>query len=571
MWKLIFNAATEPVAPVWATKHTMYVDSCDGKFKTKDCDWNVCELSTETLLFNNDLLSAPDCIYCTDCFVDMNWLCANKFIVCEWVNIYINWWDYIPVIYANDFCNMWTIHLWYSWIDKSFAEATVFWIWVLTNKTSQLNFSVSCWWKGVISQWCSSTCSWEWGKAWCAWWRWTYWSWAWYVPWTWACCAWWWWIWGYLSSPWNATPCCWWNWWYSYLCNPAWGWWFGLCWWGNWWQWNWTSVSNQYYWWNWWNWWDSVYWNWWNWWNWDLTRNQYCSNCYSSCWWYWWNSVYWNWWNWWCWNYWKTWDWWSSVAWCWWNWWDICSYSTTVAYAWDWGCWWIKWWDWWDVIIDCLGNTCFCWCFYAWRGWNWLSSKYTLAILAWKYYNNCIEWKGWDWGNWWDICWKNLSWCVCWWQALWWTWWNWWNWWNVFVYAKNIVCEWCVDIWWWLWWCWWDVCTSNCRIKTQCNWIPWTTWCYMLLNKLNICMNKYTSSCDFCPIILHEYIPSPSAWLAFWNAASNVCLRVYDCNGINICNMTWWSYYSDVHFFMPKNWWFYYNWGSTITIYPFWE
>lgn len=41
MWKLIFNAQAEPVAPVWASKHTMYVDSSDSLLKMKDSSGNV--------------------------------------------------------------------------------------------------------------------------------------------------------------------------------------------------------------------------------------------------------------------------------------------------------------------------------------------------------------------------------------------------------------------------------------------------------------------------------------------------------------------------------------------------
>jgi len=155
MWKLIFNAAAEPVAPVWATKHTMYVDCDDGKLKMKDCDWCVNSVScsddiSETLL--------PLCWYSDiDCVVssDEMWngweYNFNKLIINEGVTLRFYWWWNV-IIWAKTFCNLWTIDAYDPTIWRTYKTKISWYAPMLCSMINEINndwalsINMRCWW-----------------------------------------------------------------------------------------------------------------------------------------------------------------------------------------------------------------------------------------------------------------------------------------------------------------------------------------------------------------------------------------------------------------------------------------
>ena len=330
MWKLIFNAQAEPVAPVGASKHTMYVDSCDGKLTIKNSEWIIskvsCWSSFDNLAFGN---WSDWCCHITLADADCQWhvfMCSWKynltnFIVDAWVTLYFCWCDTVELKINNCFCNMWVINT--RWTIVCPNSSNIFLIWWVSNVQNMWTL-----WTFVES-WCSH-CYCNWGN-----WQWcsysTVWSWT----------AWW-----------NSYRCNWWSWWNahtpgSWWCSYYWNWWDGWSSWSS----NYPQYNNA-------SWWHSYAGNWWNGWSWWCN----CPNYY----WYWWNSVWWAYWlyiwapkiynnciyaKWW--NGWTSWN--VDRCWCWTNWWTVL-----IAYR------------------DCLCN---CWVNVQWWTWKNMPIAGTLTIV----------------------------------------------------------------------------------------------------------------------------------------------------------------------------------------------
>lgn len=86
-WKIIITEWVAPAAPVWTGKHSMYIDSNDGLFKSKDTSWiitSVWFLTGEIKIWSTN--NAPD------------W-----FLICDWASL-------LRTDYAALFSVIWTTY-----------------------------------------------------------------------------------------------------------------------------------------------------------------------------------------------------------------------------------------------------------------------------------------------------------------------------------------------------------------------------------------------------------------------------------------------------------------------------
>lgn len=534
MWKLIFNAQSEPVAPVWATKHTMYADCTDWKIKVKDSAWCVCTLwewwggwiswdiwSTwadwDCTITSCTTLEAKE--YNFDTFT----LKAPLFFC----------WPWIPVIKANHLCFCWNIQLGASpdqiWNITCYYNVA----WCVRNISNKYPTPVICLTRWVWTCYCGY--GWE---AWQPWQGWTCGGWAW---WQWANCAWWGWGWGWSGwgAWWNATTNCGWAWWTWWAWRWSWwnGWYWDLRWWAGW---VWWCSSNCFSW-SWWTWWPSKCcgWCWWRWWCMNLTSNftVNCSYVIFSTW------TWWQWWDW-CYRWWMGWCWWVvtwtgimyvcwdnsvrfSAWWCWWNSiWTSCGWTWWNGYYVDWItiCWWAddtscidieiwSWWKWWNSLS-----------WRWWNGWDWWKFCCSVKVLPNNSYQFLDWWNGWDW----------------------WTWCRWGSGWDAWCFMFNCTARpWMVThtylIWWngWDWTCWW--------------WDGWCGWLCALLN------NDWTWLCCL-------WYPGWKWWNAYsslyWLVLSARCIDWY-VNNATICwtGWCWWCWWD---WWCPQRevWWPGWDWGN---------
>lgn len=329
MWKLIFNAQSTPVAPVWENKHTMFVDNADGKLKMEDSNWCICTYLNQlsNCVWSWLPTTTPDYewqIYLNtapshDIFISNNWswlpVTENKY-VCVIAMWWWGWW-----------WGAWYPAAWWWWAAWDVVECYV--------PLYNTSYSIVVWeWWAWWAWCCSSCCSWNCCSCWANWNN------------------------GWKSCFWNVVIACWWKWGWAWRNTTSYSasgycWW---CWWGNTkYSWRWYKICCYMGWWWAWSWWNYWYWTTWctaesSWWCW------YCNEIVWQLWWWgaWWviNCSSDNIGRWWI---------------CWW--WD--AKSNSMRYEWqEWstmcieGTWyWAWWWGW----FFCNANSYACWA----RWWNW--------------------------------------------------------------------------------------------------------------------------------------------------------------------------------------------------------
>lgn len=405
----------------------------------------------------------------------------------------------VPTINVRDkFCNLWTIELKAPYV----------------NSASILECWCSCW-KEV----CNKPTDWGaccggawWANGWCVWEPWTetsWWKWWGVIDWT----EWWepdwlnWWEWAYPTNRCN------WYWW-------GWGGWWGWRYWNGWTGWRWWYCWVQTSWWKWWNGWNSwLYWTGWTGWR--------AWGAYSA-----WSS--WYWWNWWNWYY-------------WWYWWD----GWNCWYAWNWWCWIIEGWHWWNACGD-----------YAqpWCWWNAITNVYWFHLNARCIFNNCVNARGWNWGEWWNWSGSSCNYhftCGC-------PWWNGADWGQMIVTYCKMIEEGCFDVNGWDGWLWgrtyaclWTDCPRPMRMQS---WTGGANWRKVMccINDPNVTPLMYTLW--ETKVMREDSKLLPSSWITRWKT-----IVVYSAEDFPespddwtlVVESTVFNQYKDTPITLTLEWWTY--------------